>query len=62
MTEPSDHCPECGMPVEFLRYSTGSAVLPLHRNSFGKHCPASGKSLTHLRHVELLQAIFGVRK
>jgi hypothetical protein len=52
-----DDCPECGVPIDVL-----PAGLPLHRNSFGKRCPASGKSLTLLRHIELLRAIFGQRR
>lgn len=53
-----DNCPECGVPVDLSQL----VALPLHRNSFGKACPASGKSMTLLRHIELLRAVFGMRK
>lgn len=57
MTEPVN-CPECHVPVDLGHF----VALPLHRNSFGKACPASGKSLSMLRHIELLRAIFGQRR
>lgn len=37
-------------------------LISLHRDSYGKHCEASGRSLVHHRYRELLKVVFGKRQ
>ncbi len=52
-------CPECGEPVAV---SGPLKLISLHRDSYGKHCEASGRSLVHHRYRELLKVVFGKRQ
>lgn len=50
-----DNCPECDVPLDLSQLP----AIPLHRDSWGKHCPASGRSLRLVNYKNLLRAIFG---
>ena len=55
MTEP-DRCPECHIPIETMG---SKRLIPLHRDSSGKRCEGSGRSLVHYRWIDLFKAITG---
>lgn len=60
MTEPCDHdhrCPECGVPL--LTLMGKQKLIALHRDSSGKRCEASGRSLIHYRWIDLFKAVTG---
>jgi hypothetical protein len=56
---PCDRCPQCGEPVQL---SGPLRLISLHRDSHGRHCESSGRSLVHHRYRELLQTIYGGRR
>lgn len=55
----SSVCPECGEPIVAFG---ALRLIGLHRNSFGKRCEASGRSLIHHNYRRLLHAIFGTNR
>jgi hypothetical protein len=50
------HCPECGEHVALLG---NRKWIALHRDSYGKRCDATGRTLVHYRWIELARAITG---